>query len=314
MMHKLLVFTSTSWLIFSSFIYAQDAVDTLYTSHGTILLYEDKQWQYLEDLHFDGIMNCHLHHLVEEHPNLDLHQSWNTNTTFTAQNRNDISLLNDTLWMCLMEHVNDDFVMPVPGHVTSRYGYRGRRHHNGIDLKLNVGDTVVAAWEGKIRYAQYNQGGFGNLVIIRHANGLETYYAHLSELLVAPNQVIKAGQPIGLGGNTGRSFGPHLHFEIRFYDLPFNPEEIIDFEHGECKDENLLIHKDLFRPTHQAKPEISQTTTKVGNTTKKYYKIKAGDTLYSVAKKNGTTVARLCQLNKIRETTVLHIGRNIRIH
>jgi len=295
-----------------TYIHAQQVRDTLYTSHGTIILYDNKQWQYLEDLNFDGIMNEHLHCLIDEHSNLDLKQTWNTNTTFTAREHNDISLLNDTLWMCILDDINSEFVMPVPGTVTSRYGHRGHRHHNGIDLRLNVGDTVKAAWSGKVRYAQYNEGGFGNLVIVRHDNGLETFYAHLSELIVAPNQYVKAGQPIGLGGNTGRSFGPHLHFEVRFYDLPLNPEEVIDFELRECKDHNLLIHRNLFRTNAKPNAEIAKNSLP-GNTTKKYYKVRSGDTLYSIARKNGTTVSKLCQLNKIRETTVLHIGKNLRI-
>jgi len=261
-------------------IHAQQPTDTLYTSHGTVILYDNKHWQYMEDLAFDGIMNEHLHCMIDEHDHINLQQQWNTNTTFTARHHNDISLLSDTLWMCVLDETNANFVMPVKGEVTSQYGYRGRRHHNGIDLRLNVGDTVVAAWSGKVRYAQYNQGGFGNLVIIRHNNGLETFYAHLSELIVAPNQIVTAGQAIGLGGNTGRSFGPHLHFEVRFYDLPLNPETVIDFEKGTCRDENLLIHRDLFRPNHKPNQEISNKTLP-GNTTKKYYKIRSGDTLYS---------------------------------
>jgi len=298
--------------LFFSSVYAQQVADTLYTSHGTILLYDNKQWQYLEDMHFDGVMNEHLHCTIEEHNELNLHQHWHTHTTFTARNNNDISTLNDTVWMCVLDDINKDFVMPVSGAVTSRYGYRGRRHHNGIDLRLNVGDTVVAAWSGKVRYAQYNEGGFGNLVIVRHDNGLETFYAHLSELIVAPNQVVKAGQALGLGGNTGRSFGPHLHFEVRFYDLPINPEEVIDFELGECKDDNLLIHRNLFRSNSKPTNEIAKNSLP-GNTTKKYYTVRSGDTLYSIARKNGTTVSKLCQLNKIRETTVLHIGKNLRV-
>lgn len=298
---------------------AQEIIDTLYTSHGTVLLYENKTWQYLEDLHFDGVMNKHLHYMIEDDPDLKLSQKWNNDITFTSGRSNDISQMNDTLWMCVLKDVDDEFVIPVKGMVTSRYGYRGRRHHNGIDLDLETGDTVVAAWSGKVRYAKFNEGGFGNLVIVRHENGLETFYAHLSKLLVAPNQEVKAGEVLGLGGNTGRSFGSHLHFEVRFYDLPFNPEEVIDFEHRECKDDNLFVHKGLFRPG--AKPNTSSSVTsaaasvvpKTSSSTNKYYKVRSGDTLSSIAARNRTTVSKLCQLNGIRQTTILQVGRNLRV-
>lgn len=307
--------------------YSQEITDTLYTSHGTVILYENKSWQYLEDLNFSGIMNQHLHCMIEDHPDLDFKQPWDNEATFTSGRSNDISQLKDTLWMCVLRDINDEFVIPVKGPVTSRYGHRGRRHHNGIDLDLETGDTVVAAWSGKVRYAKFNEGGFGNLVIIRHDNGLETFYAHLSQLIVSPNQTVKAGEPIGLGGNTGRSFGSHLHFEVRFYDLPMNPEEVIDFEIKECKDDNLFVHRGLFRPGAKPSSTLANNASPVNSTaataavnktaasssTNKYYKVRSGDTLSSIASRNRTTVAKLCQLNGIRQTTVLQVGRNLRI-
>ncbi|MCH5213719.1 MAG: M23 family metallopeptidase [Muribaculaceae bacterium] len=124
-----------------------------------------------------------------------------------------------------------NYVMPVPGHVTSNYGYRPKfgRMHKGVDLKLNSNDTVVAAFSGKVRVVNYEGNGYGNYVIIRHPNGLETVYGHLNKQLVKENQVVTAGQPIGLGGSTGRSTGPHLHFETRFMGYPINPAAIFDF-------------------------------------------------------------------------------------
>lgn len=130
---------------------------------------------------------------------------------------------------------------PVPGHVTSNYGYRRRfgRIHRGIDLKLSVGDTVRAAFDGKIRLTKFERRGYGYYVVIRHDNGMETVYGHLSRFLVKSDQRVKAGEPIALGGNTGRSSGPHLHFETRFMGVAINPTEIIDFE-------NKVTHKDVF--------------------------------------------------------------------
>ena len=134
-----------------------------------------------------------------------------------------------------------NYVMPVPGYVTSNYGYRPRfkRAHKGIDLKLNSNDTVVAAFDGKVRVVNYEGRGYGNYVIIRHPNGLETVYGHLNKQLVKENQVVRAGEPIGLGGSTGRSTGPHLHFETRFMGYPINPSAIFDFE-------NQCTHTDEY--------------------------------------------------------------------
>lgn len=133
------------------------------------------------------------------------------------------------------------YVAPIRGKVTSGYGWRPRfgRMHKGIDLNLNVGDTVVAAFDGRVRITRFERKGYGYYVVLRHDNGLETVYGHLSRFLVKPDQYVKAGEPIALGGNTGRSTGPHLHFETRFMGLAINPAVIIDFE-------NYVTHKDIF--------------------------------------------------------------------
>lgn len=130
---------------------------------------------------------------------------------------------------------------PIDGRVTSNYGYRPRfgRVHRGIDLKLNVGDTVRAAFDGKVRLTKFERRGYGYYVVMRHDNGMETVYGHLSKFLVKPDQYVKAGDPIALGGNTGRSTGPHLHFETRYMGMAINPTAIIDFE-------NKVTHKDVF--------------------------------------------------------------------
>ncbi|MBO5457094.1 MAG: M23 family metallopeptidase [Muribaculaceae bacterium] len=134
-----------------------------------------------------------------------------------------------------------EYTTPCPGHITSNYGYRSRfgRMHYGIDLKLQVGDTVRAAFSGKVRLTKYERRGYGYYVVVRHTNGMETVYGHLSRFLVKPDQYVKAGDPIALGGNTGRSTGAHLHFETRYLGIPINPAAIIDFE-------NQVAHKDVF--------------------------------------------------------------------
>lgn len=301
--------------------FGQHPIDTVETASGKMIIYSNRTWQMLADAQFDGILNEDVHTFINDQAGLNFIQTWDNDVCFTSDRKNDLSRLKDTLWLCLGDSIKNDFVIPHDGYVTSRYGYRKGRYHNGIDIGLHIGDTVRAAWSGKIRYAKYNDGGFGNLVIIRHDNGLETFYAHLSKHLVFPNDEVKAGDPIGLGGNTGRSFGPHLHFEVRFYDAPMNPEEVIDFAKKDLKDQNLFVHKGLFRPG--AKPSdyyedhdhASENVAAVARPTsaKKYYKVRPGDTLSEIATKNHTTISKICQLNGIRQTTTLQIGRSLRV-
>ncbi len=139
--------------------------------------------------------------------------------------------------------------MPVRGNVvTSHYGYRPKfgRYHKGVDLRAAMGDTVRAAFDGKVRLTKYERGGFGFYVIVRHANGLETVYGHLSRFLVHPNQYVKAGTPIALSGNTGRSFGPHLHFETRFMGYAINPEAIFDFANRTTHTDSYTFNKSTY--------------------------------------------------------------------
>ena len=149
--------------------------------------------------------------------------------------------------------------MPCPGQVTSNYGYRARfgRMHKGIDLAIRSNDTIYAAFEGKVRLTNYEAKGYGNYVILRHPNGLETVYGHLNKFLVKPDQVVKAGQPIALGGSTGRSTGPHLHFETRYMGYAINPNAIFDFK-------NKTTHTDTYtfsKSTYTQPRNYAPTTT-----------------------------------------------------
>jgi murein DD-endopeptidase MepM/ murein hydrolase activator NlpD len=311
-----LVFT-----FFSSVLSAQKSLDTVETDFGSIILYSNKTWSLYNKNAFNGILNKRVHRLMTEEQNGNFTNKWNNDVCFST--RNDLSKLKDTIWLCVTDEEHPDFVMPVPGVVTSRYGFRSGRNHNGIDLDLETGDTVVAAWSGKVRYAKFNDGGFGNLVIIRHYNGLETFYAHMSKLLVFPDQDVVAGEPIGLGGNTGHSFGAHLHFEVRFYDSPMNPEEVINFDKKYLKSENLFVHKGLFKAG--AKPssvhddnapnenKVVQNKPATIKPQTKYYRVKTGDTLTEIADRNNITVSKLCQLNGIKPSSVLIPGKSLRV-
>ena len=210
------------------------------------LIFENEP-EFKHDNSFDGILNYDLHKRITSDPKLNFSQNWNTQTLYSSKNRGSVLQLNDTLWMCVEDSTNGQFVMPHDGYMTSKFGPRWGRSHQGVDIGLKTGELVRSSWNGRVRYAKFNEGGYGNLVVVRHYNGFETYYAHLSKLLVSPNQEVKAGDVIGLGGNTGHSFGAHLHFEVRFFDVPINPEHIIDFASRNIRDENVMVHKNIFQ-------------------------------------------------------------------
>ncbi|MBQ0049997.1 MAG: peptidoglycan DD-metalloendopeptidase family protein [Bacteroidales bacterium] len=209
--------------------------------------------------------------------------------------------------------------------VTSHYGYRRQfgRNHYGTDIKLYTGDTVRAAFNGKIRVVAYEGRGYGNYVIIRHDNGLETVYGHMSKHLVRENQTVKAGEPIGLGGNTGRSTGSHLHFETRFLGEFIDPEQLIDFAAQDVRADYYVYRKNAkgtLAGNARAKapvaandeaPKRSEQSAPVKRPSKTYL-VKKGDTLTAIAKKHGMTVQELCRLNLIKENANLRVGQAIR--
>ena len=199
------------------------------------------------------------------------------------------------------------FRMPTPStKITSPFGPRWRRMHNGLDLKVNIGDTIVSAFDGKVRIVKYERRGYGKYVVIRHDNGLETIYGHLSKQLVEENQLVKAGEPIGLGGNTGRSTGSHLHFETRFLGIAINPIYMFDFPK-----QDIVADTYTFRKTKGVKRAGSHDT-QVADGTIRYHKVKSGDTLSRIAKLRGVSVSTLCKLNRIKPTTTLRIGQVLR--
>jgi len=292
---------------------AQRAMDTVDTKHGKIVVYSNQTWELIQEDAFDGVLNPQVHEIMNSKEiGGPYTMKWDDNDCYSRVN--DLTKMKDTVWLCLDGDSLGNFTMPIDGPVTSRYKYRNGKFHNGIDLDLVTGDTIVSAFDGIVRYARKNSGGYGNLVIIRHFNGLETYYAHLSKLLVFSGQQIKSGDVLGLGGNTGHSFGSHLHFEVRFYDAAMNPEELIDFKKKELKSTNLLLHNTMFRPgvtpSDQWKKKSNGSKEYVA---KKYYKVRAGDTLSRIAERNRTSVSTLCRLNGLRSTSILQIGQNLRV-
>ena len=199
------------------------------------------------------------------------------------------------------------FVIPIEGKITSSFGPRRRTFHYGTDIKLQKGDTVVAAFEGKVRIKQYERRGYGYYLVLRHPNGLETVYGHLSKFLVVENEEVAAGQPIALGGNTGRSTGSHLHFECRFLGQAIDPADIVDFNNFCTFDEAYTFQKSKINGISK-----NNKNYVAGSETIKYHRIKEGDTLGKIALKYRVSVNTLCRLNGIKSTTILRVGRVIR--
>lgn len=226
-------------------------------------------------------------------PGYDLYCNWNTESIFGHHDQT-VPVAPTTLWL---SHAACDHEMPICGRVTSPFGPRHGRMHYGVDLKLETGDPVVAGFPGMVRIAQYHRS-FGNVVVIRHANGLETLYAHLSRISVDVGQLVEAGERIGLGGNTGRSTGSHLHFEVRYLGRPIDPARIFDLTEGVLTASTLRLDPSLFE-----RPAAAPSA---------YYRVKRGDTLSSIARRHGTTVARLCKLNRLSTRSILRIGQRIR--
>ncbi len=240
------------------------------------------------------------------------------------------------------------YVMPIKGnYVTSHYGYRPQfgRTHKGVDLRSAIGDTVYSAFSGRVRLTRFERGGYGFYVIVRHENGLETVYGHLSRFLVKPDQYVKAGQPIALSGNTGRSTGPHLHFETRFMGYAINPEAIFDFGNRCTHTDSYTFSKANYTKArdyapskryNQAKKSVAEeneSASKKSNNKKEQqpavastkkstresrdnsrstYKVRKGDNLTKIASSNGLTVAQLKKLNGLSGDDVAE-GKVLRV-
>ena len=213
------------------------------------------------------------------------------------------------------------YYMPVPGRVTSNYGYRAKfgRMHKGIDLAIHSNDTIYAAFDGKVRLTNYEARGYGNYVILRHPNGLETVYGHLNKHLVKPDQVVRAGDPIGLGGSTGRSTGPHLHFETRFMGYAINPAAIFDFANHTTHTDTYTFSKSTYTKARNYAPSknLAQSETenpyKKGNDTKTTYTVKKGDTLSSIARAYGMSATTLRKINQLASSDMIKAGQVLKL-
>lgn len=200
-------------------------------------------------------------------------------------------------------------------HVTSQFGFRWSRWHTGTDLNLNTGDNVYSTFDGIVRVVGFNARGYGKYVVVRHYNGLETLYGHLSKPMTESGQLVKAGDVLGLGGSTGRSTGPHLHYENRYEGHPFDPRNIFDWAEHKVKSENFLLTSkvwDFRRGGKSYQSEFEEEATPTYSRTL-LHRVKSGDTLSSIAKRYGTTASVLAKKNNISLRTTLRIGQRIRI-
>ena len=245
-------------------------------------------------------------------PSADLYEDWNNvyahrETTLPDSFRIDLR----------------GFHMPTDSRVvTSNFGSRWGRQHKGLDIKVYIGDTIRAAFSGKIRIVKYEPKGYGKYVVIRHHNGLETIYGHMSKHLVVENQEVKAGEPIGLGGNTGRSTGSHLHFETRLCGVALNPALMFDFRNQDVVGDFYNFNRKHYAAESAQATRLRgaggsvttsdddldlavSTPARTAASTVHFHKVKKGDTLQAIARKCHTTVDKLCKLN--------HIGKNIRL-
>ena len=249
-------------------------------------------------------------------PSHDLYSSWDSNIAH-PYNFDEVFKY-DSVVLTLIQFNDNNFVLPYRGNLTSLFGWRKYRPHYGTDIDLETGDEVVSAFDGMVRLAKYYQG-YGNCVIIRHNNGLETVYAHLSRILVESGQKLDAGTIIGLGGNTGHSYGSHLHFEIRYLGQALDTQDFIDFENGILKSNTFVLRKsdvenkyDLRALHARHKHDLGIAKSKKDNK-HGYYKIKSGDSLSRIAKLKKTNVKALCRKNGLRINSKLRVGQRIKI-
>ena len=251
----------------------------------------DKQMAKIDSVVLDRLLRIENY----EYPAQDLYPEWSNEYAHKYTN----VVMPDSLLIDLT-----GFCMPTENtKITDIFGYRPRRRrmHYGLDVKVQRGDTIRAAFDGKVRYVSYQRRGYGNYVVIRHPNGLETLYAHLTKKLVDENEVVKAGDPIGLGGNTGRSTGTHLHFETRLLGKALNPALFFDFPNQDVTGDTYLYMKPKKKVYDPSDPDT-------------YYKVRSGDSLGRIAARKGTTVKNLCKLNGITTKTILRPGQVLRLY
>ena len=284
-------------------------VDTLPTADKSlsIVLFNDNSWRYIRTAEIEADSTAFTRY-------------WSTEKISPYRDSVALSSIPSAVPITLVDSLRS-YRYPIKGRITSRYGLRRRVNHNGIDIALKVGDTICSTFNGVVRFSKATDTGYGTLVIVRHDNGIETYHGHLSKRLVEAGDRVVAGQPIALGGNSGRSTGPHLHFECRYMGQSFDPERLIDFRTGDLRRDHLLLKRAYFSIYSKYEQDwngekvLADADKKEAEISaeRRYYKVRPGDNLSIIAKRNYTTVSNICRLNGIKSTSILQIGKVLRV-
>ena len=295
---------------------SSNVIDTLPTSVPgvKVLLYNDNTWRYSKTDEYIA-------------DNAVFAENWDASSSDPY--KVPVDSLPETWPVWLVDSLGS-YHMPQTGRVTSKWGYRHGRLHQGIDISLPTGTPLFAVFDGKVRISKSVKGGYGNLVVIRHNNGLETFYGHMSRRNVKPGDIVHAGDTIGFSGNTGRSTGPHLHFETRYKGLTFDPQRIINFETGELRQRMMVLKRRYFNASNRydqnfdeefllveddarALEEKRKKDAEEARKAMVYHKVRSGENLSVIARKYRTSVNNICRLNGIKPNAILKVGKTLRV-
>lgn len=295
---------------------SSNVIDTLPTSVPgvKVLLYNDNTWRYSKTDEYIA-------------DNAVFAENWDASSSDPY--KVPVDSLPETWSVWLVDSLGS-YHMPQTGRVTSKWGYRHGRLHQGIDMSLPSGTPLFAVFDGKVRISKSVKGGYGNLVVIRHNNGLETFYGHMSRRNVKPGDIVHAGDTIGFSGNTGRSTGPHLHFETRYKGLTFDPQRIINFETGELRQRMMVLKRRYFNASSRYDQDFDEEFLLVEDDARAleekrkkdaeearkamvYHKVRSGENLSIIARKYRTSVNNICRLNGIKPNAILKVGKTLRV-
>lgn len=293
-----------------------NVIDTLPTAVPgvNVLLYNDNTW------HFSKSDEYIASHEV-------FTEAWNETATNPYQVK--LDSIPETWAVWLVDSLSEYHTPTTATRITSNYGFRHGRYHLGIDLGMPVGTPLYAMFDGKVRVAT-TMHGYGKIMILRHSNGLETFYGHMSEFKKKPGDVVHAGDIIGYSGNTGRSTGPHLHLEARYKGFALDPLRIVDFSTGNLKQRIMVLKRRYFSPASTYDQNFDEEFALMEDDAKAleakrkadeeaarramvYHRIRNGENLGSIARKYHTTVNAICRLNGIKNPNAISAGRTIRV-
>lgn len=291
------------------------SIDTIQTSVPgvSILLYNDNTWRYSKSDQY--IADCKVF-------------TCDWDETSVNPYKEPVDSLPET-WAIWMVDSLGGYHCPALGRVSSKFGIRHGRRHQGVDMALPIGTPLYATFDGKVRVAKWMKG-YGNIVILRHDNGLETFYGHMSQFNVKPGDIVHAGDVIGLSGNTGRSTGPHIHYEVRYHGLALDPQRIVNLETGDLKQRIMVLKRryfdaasrydqnfdDEFLNEEDDKKALEEKKKKDAEAARKamvYHKVRSGENLGMIARKYHTTVNAICRLNGLKNANSIRAGKTLRV-